>query len=98
MRSSGRAPCGAHGWTQRVKTFTSPCGAHGRTQRSKKFTNSCSGAMWDLLVGLVVKASVLRAADPLFNSGFLRGDFSASSHTGDFKFGSQVATLPGARR
>ena len=48
------------------------------------------------LVGLVVKASTSRA-DPGFKSCFRR-DFSGSSHTDDFKIGTQVATLPGAWR
>ena len=34
----------------------------------------------DRLVGLVVKASTSRAADLRFDSRFLRGDFSRSSH------------------
>ena len=49
-------------------------------------------------VGLVVKASDLRAEDPGFISRLLRGDFSRSSHTSEFKIGSPVATLPGAWR
>ena len=48
------------------------------------------------LVGLVVKASTSRAEDPGFESR-LRGNFSGSSHTNDIKFGTPVATLPGAR-
>ena len=49
------------------------------------------------LVGLVVQASASRAEDPEFKSR-LRLDFSGSSHTSDFKIGTPVATLPGARR
>ena len=49
------------------------------------------------LVGLVVKASALRAEDPRFES-HLHQDFSRSSHTCELKIGSPVATLPGARR
>ena len=49
------------------------------------------------LVGLVVKASASRAEDPGFESR-LRGDFSGSSHTSDFKIGTPVVTLPGAWR
>ena len=44
------------------------------------------------LVGLVVKASALRAEGPGFESGI----FSGSSHTSDLKIGTPVATLPGA--
>ena len=51
----------------------------------------------DRLVGLVVKASASRAGDPGFDSRLLR-DFSGSSHTGDFKIGTPVASLPGAWR
>ena len=47
------------------------------------------------LVGLVVKASALGAADLRFKSR-LRRDFSRSNHTSDFKIGTPVATLPGA--
>ena len=47
------------------------------------------------LVGLVVKASASRSEDPGFESR-LRGIFSGSSHTGDLKIGTPVATLPGA--
>ena len=50
------------------------------------------------LVGLmVIKASASRAEDPGFESR-LRRDFSGSSHTSDLKFGTPVATLPGAWR
>ena len=42
-------------------------------------------------------ASVSRAEDPGFESR-LRRDFSGSSHSSDSKFGTPVATLPGARR
>ena len=49
------------------------------------------------LVGLVVKASALRAEDPRFESR-LRRDFSGSSHTSDLKNDTPVATLPGAWR
>ena len=51
----------------------------------------------DHLVGLAVKVSASRAEDPRFES-HLRGDFSGSSHTGDFKIDTPVATLPGAWR
>ena len=47
------------------------------------------------LGGLVVKASASEARNPVFESR-LRGDFSGSSHTSDFKIGTPVATL--ARR
>ena len=43
------------------------------------------------LVGLVVKASASRAEDP-----GLESRFSGSSHSGDLKIGTPVATLPGA--
>ena len=46
-------------------------------------------------VGLVVKVSVWRAADPGFESHFLCGYFSVLSHTSDLKIGAPVATLPG---
>ena len=49
-----------------------------------------SPATEDRLVGLVVKASASRAADPGFES-----IFSWASHTSDFKIGTPVATLPG---
>ena len=47
-------------------------------------------------VGLLVKASVSRAADPGLDSLFLYGDFSGSSHISDLKLGIPVASLPGA--
>ena len=50
----------------------------------------------DRLVGLVVKASTLRAEDPGFQSLWRRNFFSGSSHTSDFKTGTPMATLPGA--
>ena len=47
-------------------------------------------------VGVVtVKASSSRAEDPGLDS-CLRRDFSGSSHTGDLKTGTPVATLSGA--
>ena len=49
------------------------------------------------LGGQVVKASTSRAADPGFDSR-LGWDFSGSSHRGDFKIATPVATLPGAWR
>ena len=49
----------------------------------------------DRLIGLVVKASTLRAADPGFESR-LRRDFSRSSHTIDLEIGTPLATLPDA--
>ena len=45
----------------------------------------------------MVKASASRTEDPGFESR-LRGDYSGSSHTSDFKIGTLVATLPGAWR
>ena len=48
----------------------------------------------DRLAGLVVKASASRAEDPGFESRLWQ-DFSRSSHTGDLKIGTPVATLPG---
>ena len=50
------------------------------------------------IVNLVVKASTWRAADLGFESRFLRGDFSRSSHSSDLKIGTPVAALPGAWR
>ena len=47
------------------------------------------------LVGQVVKASASRAEDPGFESR-LRGIFSGSSQTSDFKIGNPAVTLPGA--
>ena len=47
-------------------------------------------------VGLVVKASASRAADPGLSSRLRCGDFSMSSHASDLKIGTSVATLPGA--
>ena len=52
---------------------------------------------FDRRVGLVVKAFASGAEDPEFES-LLRRDFSGSSHTGDLKIGTLVATLPGAWR
>ena len=52
----------------------------------------------DRLVGLVIKASAGRAADPGFDSRLSRGDFSRLSLTSDLKIGTPVATLPGAWR
>ena len=49
----------------------------------------------DRLVGLMDKASALRAEDLWFES-HLQQDFSGSSHTSDLKIGTPVATLPGA--
>ena len=49
------------------------------------------------LVGVVVKVSALRAADPGFDS-CLRRDFPGSSHTSHFDIGTPVATLPDALR
>ena len=46
------------------------------------------------VVGLVDKASALRAEDPGFKSS-LRKDFSALIHTCDLKIATPVATLPG---
>ena len=54
-------------------------------------------AYTDRLVGLVIKASALRAEDPGFLSR-LSQNFPGSSHTSDLKIGTQVATLPGAWR
>ena len=51
----------------------------------------------DRLVGLVVKACASRAEDSGFESR-LRRSFPGSSHTGDLKFGTPVAILPGAWR
>ena len=45
----------------------------------------------------MVKASASRAEDPGFESR-LRRDFSESSYINDLKFGTPVATLPGAWR
>ena len=50
------------------------------------------------LVGLVVKASTSRAADPGSESPLHCGDIFGSSHTSDFKIGTPVATLPGTWR
>ena len=44
------------------------------------------------LVGLVVKASASRAEDPGFDSRFLHGDCSGSTHTSDLKSCPPVAT------
>ena len=50
------------------------------------------------LIGLVIKASSSRAADPRFNSHLRRGEYPRSSHTSDFKIGTPAATLSGAWR
>ena len=47
------------------------------------------------LIGLMVKACTLRAADPWFDSCFFRGDFSGLSHTSNLNTGIPVAALPG---
>ena len=47
------------------------------------------------LTGLVVKASALRAEDPVFETR-LGQDFSRSNYTSDLKIGAPVATLTGA--
>ena len=44
------------------------------------------------LVGLVVKTSASRAENPGFDSRLHERDFSWSSHSGDFKIGTPVAT------
>ena len=49
------------------------------------------------LVGLMVKASALRAEDPGFDSCLCHGAFSWSSHTSDLCIGTPVVTLPGIR-
>ena len=49
----------------------------------------------DQLVGLVVKASALRAEDPGYDSRLHCGDFSGLSATSDLKIGTPVATLKG---
>ena len=49
----------------------------------------------DRLAGQVVKASASGEECPGFEPR-LRRDFSGSSHTGDLKVGTPVATLPGA--
>ena len=51
----------------------------------------------DRLGGLVVRASTSRTENPGFEFR-LRRDFSGSSHTGELKIGTPVATLPGAWR
>ena len=56
---------------------------------------SVSPTFTDRLVGLVVKASVLRAEDPGFKY-HLWQDFSRWSHTSDLKTVTPAATLPGA--
>ena len=60
-------------------------------------TEACQSTCEDRLVGLVVKASASGAEVPGFQS-CLRRDFSGSSHTGDLKIGTLVATLSGAWR
>ena len=54
--------------------------------------------MFHRLVGLVVKPSTSRVADPEFDSRFPCGDFSGSSRTSDLKLDTPVATLLGAWR
>ena len=49
------------------------------------------------MVGIVVKASALRAEDMGLESRLWR-DFSGSSHTSALKIGTPLATLPGAWR
>ena len=51
--------------------------------------------MIDHLIGLIVRASALRAATLEFDSCLHCGNFSGSSHASDFKIGTPVATLPG---
>ena len=50
------------------------------------------------LVGLVVEASALTAADLGFDSRLRCGDFSWLSHTSDLQISTPVATLPGVWR
>ena len=51
----------------------------------------------DRLVGLVVKASALRAEDPGFKSRLRRGNFPGRVYS-DLKTGTLVAILPGVWR
>ena len=46
----------------------------------------------------MVKASASGAKDPGFDSLLCHEDFSGSSHTGDLKIGTPVASLPGTWR
>ena len=48
---------------------------------------------FDHLVGVVVKTSTSRIAEPGFDSR-LRRDFSESSHTSDLRIGTPAAALP----
>ena len=52
----------------------------------------------DRLIGLVVKASALRAENLGFNFRLHCGGFPRPSHTSDLNTGTQMATLPGAWR
>ena len=61
-------------------------------------TCTCLSVFSDHLIGLVVKASASGAEDPEFNSRLRHGDFSRSSHTGDLKIGTPLATLSGTLR
>ena len=47
------------------------------------------------LLGLVIKASALKADDPEFDSRCRCGDFCGLSHTSDLKLGAPVANLLG---
>ena len=67
-----------------------------RFHHGNVLTNKSS--QFNRLVGLVVKTSASRAADPEFDSRWCGGDFSGSSHTSDLTIDTPVATLPGAWR
>ena len=59
---------------------------------------SCLCVQMDCFVGLVVKVSASGVEGLEFDSRLCGGDFSGSSHTGDLKIGTPVATLPSAWR
>ena len=62
------------------------------------FINFYFDARVNCLIALGDKAPASGAADPGFESRFLSGDFSGSSHTSDLKTGTPVAILKGEWR
>ena len=77
--------------TAEMQLMGKPCGVEALAGLSQSANmHGCQAASWspftlDRLVGQVVKASASGAEDPGFESR-LRGDFSGSSHTNDFKW------------
>ena len=62
---------------------------------SSSYSSSSSSFSVYRIVGLEVKACARRAADPGFDSRFLRGEFSGSNHASDLKLGTPPCQAPG---